>query len=429
MKKGPALLLAAALAVTLLPLAACGAARPANPVQITGFSTYAETEVALPYVDPAFTSFTRPVIQSWYYDRLETDAERALYRAVLSALVDCAVNTRVFAVADSARAKAAAQAVLYDYPQFFETAGEFGIRAETNKKGETVGYYCVIYYPTGNAEAERAKRDRLSAAVNETLAGMAQYADDQNALLSALYDRVTGDPHYDFDEGSGDGSNRTAHTAFGCLVEEYCVCDGYARALELLGNWCGLDVAVVDGWYQNVSHSWNRVTLDGASYFCDPTADDTSDRYLIASNGTIFTGAGSPLVADMFPLTESPTHTYYLLTEAEISADHTFDTEYDGAFTAPGDGQTAAVSWFASRGLRTDAAGVTQKLTELITAARDAGEFSYVLFEVEVTDGLRYPERTVTAVCSALSLPQEPFVAANGVNTHLAVWVYLPKAA
>ena len=71
------------------------------------------------------------------------------------------------------------------------------------------------------------------------------------------------------DDGSG-----VVHSAYGALVNHYCVCDGYSAAIRLLLGRCGIETLKVVGSMNGGSHAWAMVKLDGTYYHLDATADD-----------------------------------------------------------------------------------------------------------------------------------------------------------
>lgn len=67
-----------------------------------------------------------------------------------------------------------------------------------------------------------------------------------------------------------------AHNICGALLEEECVCDGYAKAFNYLCYNNGIKSVIyfgtVDGYDDH--HSWNGVLIDGSWYYVDVTWDD-----------------------------------------------------------------------------------------------------------------------------------------------------------
>lgn len=82
-------------------------------------------------------------------------------------------------------------------------------------------------------------------------------------------------------------------TAVGALVDGSCVCEGYARAFQLLCQRAGITCVCIlgdsmaDG--EREGHMWNAVRIDGVWYYCDPTWNDTTERltkYLLVGGET-----------------------------------------------------------------------------------------------------------------------------------------------
>lgn len=82
-------------------------------------------------------------------------------------------------------------------------------------------------------------------------------------------------------------------TAAGALVDGKCVCEGYARAFQLLCEKAGISAVCILGKAKSngetEGHMWNAVRIDGAWYYCDPTWNDTtaSEKYLLVGGNTM----------------------------------------------------------------------------------------------------------------------------------------------
>ncbi len=75
-------------------------------------------------------------------------------------------------------------------------------------------------------------------------------------------------------------SDATPWCIVGALLDGYQpVCEGYAKALQLLCHEAGVPCVQVSG-YANGDHMWTAVQIDHKWYFCDPTWDDPNqDKY------------------------------------------------------------------------------------------------------------------------------------------------------
>lgn len=76
-----------------------------------------------------------------------------------------------------------------------------------------------------------------------------------------------------YDENYSD-ANVIKHTAYGALVNNKAVCDGYSKAMDLLLKEVDIPSRIVTGTADGVPHSWNLVELDREYYYLDITYND-----------------------------------------------------------------------------------------------------------------------------------------------------------
>ena len=91
------------------------------------------------------------------------------------------------------------------------------------------------------------------------------------------------------------------YTALGGLVDNFAVCEGYSRSMQILLSMAGIETYYVFGTGSEELHMWNVVNIDGGWYHLDTTWDDTD--YGIS-------------------------YSYFNLTEEEITDDHTISPYY-----------------------------------------------------------------------------------------------------
>ena len=136
---------------------------------------------------------------------------------------------------------------------------------------------------TAKAEAEAVVQEML-----DSVAGMS----DRDAILKL---------HDDLAERVVYMETTNAHNAYGALVNGKCVCEGYARAYQILLNRLGIPCLTVPGVGTTSKgdepHAWNMLCIDGSWVQTDVTWDD-----------------GTPVF-----------HYYYNCTDAQILQDHTQD--------------------------------------------------------------------------------------------------------
>lgn len=86
----------------------------------------------------------------------------------------------------------------------------------------------------------------------------------------AVHDYIVSNCHYGYPENKDD-----AYTAYGALVLDRSVCDGYAEAFFVIMSCLGVDCDIVVGSTDEGLHAWNQVALGGEWYNIDLTWDDS----------------------------------------------------------------------------------------------------------------------------------------------------------
>ncbi len=90
----------------------------------------------------------------------------------------------------------------------------------------------------------------------------------------AIHDYIVLNTKYDEEALNGNISSELIFTSYGCLVNNFAVCDGYAKAMQLLLNKVGVYTIRVTGDGNGVSHAWNIVRINGKNYQVDATWND-----------------------------------------------------------------------------------------------------------------------------------------------------------
>ena len=152
------------------------------------------------------------------------------------------------------------------------------------------------------------KQQELDATVEAILASVPSGSDYEKALF--VHDYLVQTTEYDsatfaLIQNSPDQSiMHDASTAYGCLVNHEAVCEGYAKAYQLLLNRLGIEVGRVSGVAGGGSHTWNYIVLDGEYYYVDVTWDDP-----VAADGSA-------------PQTDDISHAYFCVTTDALLLDH-----------------------------------------------------------------------------------------------------------
>ncbi len=157
------------------------------------------------------------------------------------------------------------KAYLGDYPHHFWLGKQYSY----NYRGEDIVSFVPTYIMEGSV-LENAKK-QFDRAAKQFLKGLNQSMSElQKEEL--LHDAIATETDYE--------STDNAHNAYGCLVENKAVCEGYAEALQYLLYQAGILNVVVTGNSKlpnsnsMVGHAWNLVRIDGDYYYVDVTWDD-----------------------------------------------------------------------------------------------------------------------------------------------------------
>lgn len=180
------------------------------------------------------------------------------------------------------RLRHALNAFLFDNPQVFWLNNVFGYV-------HSDGYTIVECYTDISADECTAMIAEFTEKIDELLSditpGMSAYSREK-----LIHDRLLSGCTYAEDiESFSDGWSY--FSAYGAVVEGRAVCEGYAKAFQLLMTRAGLECCTIRGTAEDVPHMWNLVYLEGDWYHVDPTWDDTDDfinyEYFNADDETI----------------------------------------------------------------------------------------------------------------------------------------------
>lgn len=195
----------------------------------------------------------------------------------------------------------ACEAAVKQATQYCSDTNGYQLRATYNSRDMT-----MTVTPTYSDSVEimaylEGKRSGLSDVNARTLEKARQVHDALVTPQMSEYDQVKAFHDY-LVNNTTYGTGSSCHDAAGPLLYGRGVCDGYAKALDLLCYLSGIDCTRVTGW-ANGAHAWNKVKVDGSWYNVDVTWDDPVSNY------------GPVLRYD-----------YFLISDSAIARDHTPDS-------------------------------------------------------------------------------------------------------
>lgn len=145
------------------------------------------------------------------------------------------------------------------------------------------GYIYNINFKLGYSKEECIQRyNAMDAKVNEIISKIPKNFTDEEKVLF-VHDYIVYECEYDFVNYENNTIPDDSYSAYGCLVLNTCVCQGYSDAYEIILSRLGIESEEVPS--ASLGHVWNLVNLDGEWYHVDVTWDDTAMGHRGASSG------------------------------------------------------------------------------------------------------------------------------------------------
>ncbi len=224
----------------------------------------------------------------YYYNRLSDNAKVA-YTLIVPEVYKHTDSIEIPMITDE-ELNALNYAVSYDNPDLICYSAECNVRTEGNKC-----YFEPVYSHTGE-ECGKLTSELMSEV---------DKAVSQAQNLSSDYEKEKYVHDYICEKCEYVLTDKLKTTSYDALVGGEAVCEGYARAAQLLLNRLGIENYLVTGDTENddgklEGHMWNIVKINGNNYHLDVTWDDT----------------------DQSDAPDIKTHIYFNLTTKQISKNH-----------------------------------------------------------------------------------------------------------
>lgn len=211
--------------------------------------------------------------------------------------------------------------------------------------------YVEIEYIVTGSQLEK-HQSRFSTALNDFAENAPMYSSEYERE-KYVNDYIVSVCEYDENAAKKDYDLCNASTAYGVLVDGKAVCEGYARAFQLLCNKMGIECVSVAGMTDDVGHEWNCAYIDGSWYQVDVTWNDADDEvekyyYFNLTDSQMYSShdaddlfsdideetynTDSVLIGNLFvPQCNSTEYNYYQQTAPTL---YGFDEENDNTITA-----------------------------------------------------------------------------------------------
>ena len=245
------------------------------------------------------TKYIQEFKNNWQYNTL-SETEKEYYGQLYTAVTDTKeVNATVTYTEDGTQQKelmgvrvtfpraAMTQAEITrifeafyrDNPQFFYLDRVYRMEGRHTPTGQE-SYDTILLQYTMDAKKRQAATRTFESAIDSLLQDIPESEDDY-VVEKYIHDRLAALCVYDEKAAATDAENYPdSYTAYGALVEGKAVCEGYAKAFQLLLHQVSIPATVVLGTSlrNTEGHMWNLVTINGENYFVDPTWNDIQDR-------------------------------------------------------------------------------------------------------------------------------------------------------
>ncbi|MCR5674489.1 MAG: hypothetical protein K6G16_02145 [Lachnospiraceae bacterium] len=260
-----------------------------------------ENRQALGLTDARIAELMRENEGNYYFRHLD-DAGKRLYAEVYHIIKERGEKIRISSLDDD-KVDQAFQYVMADHPEIFYADGytytRYTIDDELFKLGFTARY---VY--------DQAETDRRAAAIEKVvdrIVAGAPKSTDQYDLAKYVYDYILA--HTEYEIGADDNQNICS-----VFLSGKSVCQGYAKATQLLLNRLGVETTLVTGTVSagdrmNSRHAWNLANVNGRNYYLDTTWGDSSFQQAAAEE----------------TLLQRTNYDYLLDTTADLADTHVLD--------------------------------------------------------------------------------------------------------
>ncbi len=197
---------------------------------------------------------------------------------------------------------------LRDMTVYYRTGGraEERVLRDLHTEGFEQGGYFPTYVAFGKSEKRKALEEKIQAVVDGLISD--SMSDRQKAL--ALHDWIILNASYSL----------KYNDATGILVYGEALCEGYAKAYQMLLDKVGIPNRLVSGSAGDTeasaeNHMWNQVKIDNVWFHVDCTWDDPLD---IGRSG------------DQLKVSGLESHKYFMVSDRYIHKDHYWENSQDG---------------------------------------------------------------------------------------------------
>lgn len=159
-----------------------------------------------------------------------------------------------------------------DHPEVFWLKSHFEYIDNEDSTSLILSY--SVQPDSSDPERLKKAKEKFNKTVDKIIDGAPKNATDYELELY-VNDYLVENCVYDKEAAETEDIAGHENDAYGALVENKAVCEGYSRAFQLLCNRLGIDCISVSGTADGEPHGWNNIKLDGEWYEVDVTWNDT----------------------------------------------------------------------------------------------------------------------------------------------------------
>lgn len=239
------------------------------------------------------TKYLEQFYQNWQYQQL-TETEQFYYGMIYTSVIDSLSTETTVQDANGQQIPGLRisfdnsqlskeqisrlfEAFYLDNPSFFFLDRTCSL--EGREINETQVYDTLVLQYTMTAD-ERIEAGKQLDAAKQNILKDCPSTDDDFLVELYLHDQLLSICSYDDDAAFSSAQYPNAYSAYGALVEGRAVCEGYAKAMQLLLNTLSIPAALVRGYSaeNQTAHMWNVVEINDQNYFLDPTWNDNDQQ-------------------------------------------------------------------------------------------------------------------------------------------------------
>lgn len=249
----------------------------------------------------------QPTVADYYFSQLN-DSQKLIYSSIALGVskYEKTISIKNYKVTDDTTSyndvSDAIEAFFEDHPEVFYLDFKYQLNSIKSPLGNRLEVL-VSYTDDANTIKQQISN------VDDTIRDMTSDLTNLNEFDKELniHDRLGQSTVY-YNYVSDDSIPQCCHTSYGALIDKKAVCDGFTKALQLLLDRENIQTIFVSGKTDNKAHAWDLVKIDNNWYHLDLT----SDKLVKQTDGT----------------TPNVIHTYFNITDNQITATHSIDQKY-----------------------------------------------------------------------------------------------------